>query len=123
MNLSELFQKPGLGILATAGAGGSVNTAIYARPRVIDEKTLVWGMTDGRSYRNVSINPHASFLFKEDGHGFRGVRLVLERLKVEEGGDMLEAIRRNTSEVVGPGAGKAVNHAVWFRVVEVRSLI
>ena len=123
MNLSELFQNPGLGILATAGADGSVNTAIYARPRVIDEKPLVWGMPDGRSFRNVSMNPHAAFLFKEEGQGFRGVRLVLERIKVEEGGDMLEAIRKNTSEVVGPGAGKAVNHAVWFRVVAVRSLV
>lgn len=123
MNLAELFQKPGLGIFATAGADGSVNNAIYARPRVIDEKTLVWGMTDGRSYRNVSMNRHAAFLFKEDGPGFRGVRLGLERLKVEEEGEMLAAIKENTSEVVGPGAGRAVTHAVWFRVVEVRSLV
>ena len=123
MNLSELFQKAGFGIFASAGADGSVNTAIYARPRVIDEKTLVWGMTDGRSFRNVSLNPRASYLFKEDGHGFRGVRLGLERFKVEGGGEMLEAIRKNTAEVVSPAAGKAVTHAVWFRVVEVRALV
>ena len=46
MKLSELFSNPGLGVMATAAADGSVNTAVYARPHVIDEATLVWGMTD-----------------------------------------------------------------------------
>jgi hypothetical protein len=34
MNLIELFQKTGLGIMATASKDGSVNTAVYARPHV-----------------------------------------------------------------------------------------
>jgi len=123
MTLSDVFQNDGIGIMATAGADGSVNTAIYARPHVIDEATFVWGMTDGRSFRNVSKNPHASYLFKQSGPGFSGVRLRLELIRTEEGGDMLASIQNNTNKVVGPGAGKAVTHAVWFRVVEVRPLI
>ncbi|BBA70766.1 pyridoxamine 5'-phosphate oxidase family protein [Geobacter sulfurreducens] len=123
MNLSELFQQPGLGVMATAGADGSVNTAVYARPHVIDETTLVWGMTDGRTVRNIARNPHASFLFKAGTPGFSGVRLALELIRTEEEGEMLAHIKENADTLVGPGTGNAVTHAAWFRVVEVRPLI
>ena len=123
MKLSDVFKKDGIGIMATAGADGSVNTAVYGRPHVIDEATLVWGMTDGRTYRNVSENRHASYLFKESGPGFSGVRLKLELIRTEEKGDMLASIKQTTDKVVGPRAGEAVTHAGWFKVVEVRPLI
>jgi len=123
MNLATLFHNYGIGVMATADSDGRVNTAVYARPHVMDETTLVWGMTDGRTWSNIRRNPHASYLFRESGHGFGGVRLGLELLRTEEEGELLAQIKRNTSEVVGPGAGEAVTHAVWFRVVEVRPLI
>jgi len=123
MNLSELFQQSGLGVMATAGADGSVNTAVYARPHVIDDTTLVWGMTDGRTFQNITHNPHASFLFKAETPGFRGVRLALELIRTEEGGEMLTLIKKNADTLVGPGTGNAVTHTAWFRVVEVRPLI
>ena len=123
MKLSELFSNPGLGVMATAAADGNVNTAVYARPHVIDETTLVWGMTDRRSFSNISQNPHASFLFKTATPGFSGVRLALELIRTEEDGELLALIKKNTDEIVGPGAGEAVTHAAWFRVLEIRPLI
>jgi hypothetical protein len=123
MGLAELFSHDGLGVMATAAADGSVNTAIYARPHVMDENILVWGMTSGRTLRNITDNPHASYLFKVSGPGFRGVRLGLELLRTEGEGELLELIRERTSAVVGPGAGSSVTHAVWFQVAEVRPLI
>jgi hypothetical protein len=123
MNLSEVFQHYGIGVLATADRDGQVNTAVYARPHLIDADTLVWGMTEGRSYRNIVRNPHACYLFRTSGPGFQGVRLGLELLRTEESGEMLTQIQQNTNEVVGPGAGSNVTHAAWFRVVEIRSLI
>lgn len=123
MKLSALFHNYGIGVMATAASDGHVNTAVYARPHVMDDSTLVWGMTAGRTWRNVCQNPHASYLFREAGPGFSGVRIELELLRTEEDGEMLAQIKRNTSEVVGPGAGEAVTHAAWFRVVEVRPLI
>lgn len=123
MNLTELFQNPGLGVMSTSSSDGKVNSAVYARPHVIDETTLVWGMTDKRTYRNLTSNCHAAFLFKTSGPGFNGVRLALELIRTEEEGELLETIRKSTDEIVGPGAGSAVTHAAWFRVVEVRSLI
>ena len=123
MKFSELFANPGLGVISTAAADGSVNSAVYARPHVIDETTLVWGMTDKRTYQNISENPHASFLFKTSSPGFSGVRLTLELIKTEEEGELLDTIKNNADVVVGPGAGAAVTHAVWFRVLEIRELI
>ena len=123
MDLAKLFQEQGFGVIATADLSGNVNTAIYARPHVIDATTLVWGMTDGRTFHNVAVNPRASFLFKTSDPGFRGVRLYLELLRTEEEGAMLTRIRQNTDQIVGPGAGRAVTHAAWFRIVETRPLI
>lgn len=123
MEFATIFAEQGIGVMATADRSGSVNTAIYARPHVIDATTLVWGMTDKRTFRNISENPHAAYLFKSSAPGFRGVRLSLELIKSEAQGEMLAEIQRNTDAIVGPGAASAVTHAVWFRVVETRPLI
>ncbi len=123
MNLYELFTHPGLGVMSTSSPDGKVNSAVYARPHVIDETTLVWGMTDKRSYQNLTRNRQAAYLFKTSGPGFSGVRLGLELIKTEEAGELLLTIKANTDEIVGPGAGAAVTHAVWFRITELRPLI
>ena len=44
-------------------------------------------------------------------------------IRYEDAGDLLATIKKNTDEIVGPGAGAAVTHAVWFRVTEIRPLI
>lgn len=123
MDLSELFKSNGFGVMATAGADGSVNTAVYARPHVVNGATLVWGMTDGRTFRNIKENTQASFLFKTALPGYVGVRVALELIRTEEVGDMLAEIKKSAGEVVSPSAGVAVTHAAWFRVVETRALI
>jgi len=123
MDLSRIFSSPGVGVFSTASSDGIVNSAIYSRPHVIDHSTLVWGMTDGRTWQNLATNPHAAFLYKTDAPGFSGVRLTLEMIKSDEGGELLAAIRENTDRIVGQGTGAAVTHAVWFRVVEIRPLI
>lgn len=123
MNLTDLFQQQGLGVMATASKDGAVNTAVYARPHVIDEQTMVWGMTNGRTYRNITETPQASFLFKASTPGFSGVRLALELVKTEESGSMLSKIKENADATVGPGTGAAVTHAAWFTVTAVRPLI
>ena len=109
--------------MATAARDGVVNTAVYARPHIIDDQTMVWGMTKGRTYRNITENPQASFLFKASGPGFSGVRLALELIRTEESGPMLAQIKENADATVGPGTGNAVTHAAWFKVTEVRPLI
>ena len=123
MKLAELFPEGGRGVIATASADGVINTAIYARPHIIDDETLAWGMTDGRSHANLKENPHASYLYMAPVNGFSGWRLKLELKYMEDSGELLETIRKNTVEIVGPDAGTAVRHVGYFRVTEVRPLI
>lgn len=122
MDLAELFPEGGRGIIATADAGGIVNTAVFATPRIIDRETLAWGLTDGRSYRNLTENPHASYLYMAPSRGFSGWRLGLELKEMRDEGELLEAIRENAAEIVGPEAKAAVKHVGFFKVTEVRPL-
>jgi hypothetical protein len=122
MSLAEMFEDYGIGVLATAGADGKVNTAVYARPHQLNETTLVWGMTEGLTYDNVTENPNASFLFKTTAAGFTGVRITLKMLRSVQEGELLTRIREHTDQVVGPGAGDPVTNAVVFEIVDTRPL-
>lgn len=123
MQLAELFPEGGRGVIATSSAGGAVNTALYAKPHIVDGETLAWGMTDGRSYRNLTQNPHASYLYMAPVRGFSGWRLSLELQEIRTEGELLETIRKSTSQIVGPDAGEAVKYVGFFKVTEVRALV
>jgi hypothetical protein len=80
MNLSDYFEKTeGTGILGTADINGNVDAAIYARPHVIDEKTVAFIMNERLSYQNITANPKAAYLFLEDCPGYKGKRLYLSK--------------------------------------------
>jgi len=123
LKLSELFKKEGRGVIATSNMQGEVNVAVYAAPHVVDDETLAWGMTEGRTYHNVMENPRAAYLYMYAGAGYSGVRLGLKLKRIENSGDMLDAIKARTSEIVSPGAAAAVKHVAYFTVIEVRTLI
>jgi len=122
MKLAEHFKEGGTGVMATSGTGGAVNTAVYAVPHIIDEETVAWGMTEGRTVRFTKENPHASYIyFTPDGKG-KGVRLTLALKTIETSGNLLEKIQARASETVHPQAGAAVKYVARFRVVETRPL-
>ena len=123
MKLSELFAPRGRGVIATSSAEGVVNVAVYAIPHLVDEKTCAWGMTEGRTHKNIMENPHAAYLYLNPGGGFSGARLGLRLIKIEESGEMLTLIRKRTAELVSPHAATLVKHVAYFEVTEVRPLI
>lgn len=123
IDLAAAFEGEGTGVLATSGPNGTVNTAVFSRPRIMADGHLVWGTTDGRTYRNLLANPSASFLWRKSAPGWQGVRLQLKMTRHEEAGATLAGIRENTSLSVGPGAGRSVTHALFFRVEEARPLV
>jgi hypothetical protein len=123
MRLAERFRDGGMGVMATAGAGGAVNTAVYAVPRIIDEETVAWGMTEGRTYQFAKENPHASYLYIAPGGKGKGVRLTLALKNFETSGRMLEEIRASASVAVNPQAAAAVKYVACFRIVETRPLV
>ena len=74
-DLESYFENnSGLGVLATADDAGRVDTAIYSRPHVTGEDQVSFIMADRLSHANVLANPHASYLFVEEGKGYRGKR-------------------------------------------------
>lgn len=123
MKITERLQPGGIGVMATAGPDGAVNTAVYALPHVTDDGTAAWGMAEGRTYRNVRGNPNASYLYIFPGGGYRGVRLTLRRKEIQESGSMLETIRARTRESSGEGAASAIQYVTFFEILEERPLV
>ena len=98
MKLEEYFDiKKGIGVLSTADSEGKVDAAIYARPHFMEDGSLSIIMRDRLSHHNLQSNPHATYLFKEEGSGYSGKRLFLTRVREEENTELLESMRRRKS--------------------------
>ena len=98
MKLDDYFDlKKGIGVLSTADGEGKVDAAIYARPHFMDDGTVAFIMRDRLSHHNLQSNPHAAFLFKEDGSGYKGKRLFLTRVREEQNTELLDSLRRRKS--------------------------
>jgi hypothetical protein len=125
MKLSEYFENTkGVGVLATVDAGGKVNTAIYARPHFLDpndDNTIAFIMGDRLSHANIQANPHASYLFMEEGEGYVGRRLSLTRIKEETDAKKIQTIRRRN--LPGECEDGKTRFLVHFRIDGVRPLI
>ena len=94
MKLEEYFDiKKGIGVLSTADSEGKVDAAIYARPHFMEDGSLAIIMRDRLSHHNLQSNPHATYLFKEEGSGYSGKRLFLTRVREEENTELLESLR------------------------------
>ena len=94
MNLIEYFQNTkGFGILATANSEGNVDGAPYSKPHFEDGNTVTFIMADRLSHENLNSNPHAAFIFKEEG-SFEGKRLFLTKVKEETDADMINQLMK-----------------------------
>jgi len=113
MNLREYFDTTeGMGVLATADSNGKVDAALYARPHFMQDGTVALIMRDRLSHHNLQSNPHATYLFKEEGPGYRGKRLYLSKVREEHNTELLESLRRRKS---APGNGED-RFLVFFKV-------
>lgn len=83
MNTTELeayFEKTsGLAVLSTCSSGGNVNAAVYGKPHFIDGDVFALIMNDRVSHANLQSNPHAAYLFVEEGTKSRGIRIYLKK--------------------------------------------
>ncbi|NIQ96360.1 MAG: pyridoxamine 5'-phosphate oxidase family protein [Desulfuromonadales bacterium] len=95
MQLKDYFEKTdGIGVLSTADAGGRVDAAIYSRPHVMEDGTVAFVMRDRLSRHNLLENPSAVFLFVEEGRGYKGLRLFLEKTGEETDNELIEQMTR-----------------------------
>lgn len=124
MRIDTYFEKKkGIGVLSTSDGSGHVDTAIYAKPHVIGEGRVAFIMADRRTHTNIQSNPHAAYLFKEDGEGYTGVRLYLTKTGEEKNSDRLRSLlKRKKAEGEGAEGGDGNQFLVEFRVDKVLGL-
>jgi hypothetical protein len=95
VNLAEYFENTkGTGVMATADSEGRVDAAIYARPHILEDGTLAVVMRDRLTHHNIQSNPHAAYLFIEDGPGYSGKRLFLTKIREEKDSELAEQLKR-----------------------------
>jgi hypothetical protein len=112
----------GFGVLATADGEGRVNLAVYARPHVLEDGTLAMIMRDRLNHHNLQTNPHAAYLFREQGDAYRGRRLHLTKVAEEKDTPRIaELKRRQTTMLRETDPGPLF--LVIFRVDRVMPLI
>jgi len=123
MQLAEYFEKAkGIGILSTADSSGKVNTAVYGRPHVIDEKTIAFIAADRLTHANLQSNPSAAYLFKEDG-SFAGKRLYLTKSREEQDSPLIDEIRRRKSSHSEEKVKTESKYLIYFTVNHILPLI
>jgi len=125
--LLEIFNKqPRIGTLSTANTQGDVNVAVFGSPQMIDENTVVMGIGENRSFRNLRENPKAVFIVMEPGDtimNWKGARVYLEALAIETGGGFYDQIRDNIAKAAGEQAAKMIHAAVRFKINDVRPIV
>lgn len=122
MNLADYFESAkGIGILATCDVEGNVNTAIYSRPYIIDDKTVAFSMLERLSYSNIQSNPKAAYMFVESGEGYEGKRLYLTVTGEEKDLEKIQTIKKQ-HEKAKDDDGK-VRHLIYFSVERTRPLV
>ncbi len=95
MDLKRYFENTmGFGVLSTADKDGEVDAAVYSRPHVMEDGTIASIMGDRLTHENLKTNPHAVYLFLEEGEGYRGKRLFLTKIGEEQDSELIDEICR-----------------------------
>jgi hypothetical protein len=60
------------------------------------DDTLLFIMRDRLTHANVNANPHAAYLFIEEGKGYRGKRFFLTKISEEVNDDLVAQLSRRS---------------------------
>ena len=125
VKLMEYFNtnQARLGTLSTANKAGKVDVAHFGTPRMIDEKMIVMGIGQNRTFANLQENPNAVFMIMDPGEAppeWHGVRIYLTMTECQTSGETLESIRSEIAKVAGEEAAKMIHAAVIFEIQEIR---
>ena len=125
--IADVVNKPGrVGTLATADKSGQPNAAYFGSPRLSDDGTLVMGIGNNLTLKNLQENPLAVFFcVAESPVTFKtpGYRLYLKVREIQREGVLLDGIKDAIGKAAGPDAAKMIVAAVSFQVTDVRPLV
>lgn len=123
MNLKEYFAgKRGIGVISTADTEGRVDSAIYSRPQLMEDGSLAMIMRERLTHKNLQENPHAAYLFIEEGDGYQGVRLFLKKIREDDNPQLIQQLTRR-SLTPEEDRAKGPKFIVYFEVEKTLSLI
>ena len=124
--LMAYFNKlPRLGTLSTSSKDGKVNSAYFGSPYMIDEKTIIMGLTRNRTLAYLQENPNAVFMIMEPGQAlseWKGVRIYVRMTDCSTAGEQLDKIKARIAAVAGEAGAKMIHAALTFEVLEIRPL-
>lgn len=123
MNLRDYFEnRRGIGVMSTADKEGRVDSAIYARPHVMEDGSLAMIMRERLTYKNLQENPYASYLFIEQGGGYQGVRLFLKKIGEDTNQELIQQLTRRSLAPEDDQA-KGPKYILYFEVEKTLELI
>jgi hypothetical protein len=125
--LVEYFNKQQrIATLSTSNKNGKVDAAVFGSPRMVDEKTVIMGLGNNRTYANLQENPQAVFMLIEPGKtimDWKGIRVYVNMKSSATSGETLDTYKRQMAKAVGEQAANMVHAVVTFEVREVRPLV
>ena len=125
--LIEYFNKqPRLGVISTSSKDGKVDSAVYGSPQMIDDRTVIVALAQGRTFANLRENPNAVYMIMEPGTGildWKGVRVYLRMKEYATSGPQLDIYKSQAAKIVGEQAVEMIKVLATFEVTEVRPLI
>ena len=123
----DIVNKPGrVGILGTADKQGQPNTAYFGSLRLMEDNTVVLGLMNNRSLKNLEENPLAVlFCVTESPVSFTtpGYRLYLKAKVIDKEGPLLAGVKKAIAEHASEDAAKMIAAGVSFEVTGVRALV
>jgi len=123
----EIVNKPGrVGVLSTADKQGQPNAAYFGSLRLMEDGSVVLGLGNNRSLKNLEANPLAVlFCVTESPVSFNtpGYRLYLKAIEIQKEGPLLDGVKRAIAEHAGEDAAKMIVAGVAFEVLETRPLV
>lgn len=125
--LVDYFNKqPRIGLLSSANKEGKVDAAIFGSPMMLDEKTVVMGLGENRTFEYLQENPNAVYTIVEQGEtimDWKGLRVYLKMKEYATSGETLETYKKQVAKVAGEDAAAMIHATVTFEVAEIRPLI
>ena len=116
----EIANKPGrIGVLATASSDGEPNVAYFGSPQLKTDGTLVMGLGDNRTLKNLEENPKAVFfVITESPVSIQtpGYRLYLKSETIEKEGAILDSVRERIAQHAGEQAAQMIKAGAVFSI-------
>jgi hypothetical protein len=112
--------------LGTADKKGQPNTAYFGSLRLMEDGSVVLGLGNNLSLKNLEDNPLAVlFCVTQSPVEFKtpGVRLYLKLKELQKAGPLYDAIKTAISEHAGADAAKMIVAAAAFEVTKIRQLV